>query len=265
MTELISNFFDYNRLEKAVDIPIPVSLLILAGALGVWYLIFHNRKQLQENAKLRNRFRWTLIAVIFICEFISKTMHFVYHDINSIRSLPLPFHICGVLFFMNIFYLTTENKFVHKIAFFPAIGATLIPLVLSDVRFPASEYMFYEFFISHLASGLAAIFFMSAYKSYPTTKTTIISGIWVMGWGLLMIPVNLTLKTHYTYVGPYARESYGQLQMLGEWPVMLIPMAILAVIAFAIPTIFVYLIESGKISLKIDQNKNNSVTNKVTE
>ncbi len=246
MLDKLISFFDYNRLDSSLNIPFYISMLILSSALFIWFMVFRYRQSFKNNHKLRNRFRWGLIITIIGTELISKIMHIIHHDITSFRDLPYPFHICGVLVILNSIYLIKENKTLHKIVLFPSLGATIIPLIITDVRFPATEFMFYEFYIAHFASGLAAIFFMFTYDSYPTAKSTIISGIGVITWGLLMIPVNMLLKSYYSYVGPYAAESFTQLQMFGTWPTMIIPMLLTVALIFAVLTCIVHLLSVKK-------------------
>ena len=148
---------------------------------------------------VRNNQAWKKILTYGLAlQFVTYHSWNIYFGTWNIGQ-SLPFHLCTMAVFVNIFALNTTKNWVKELAFYWTILPVTLALLLPDLNTGVLSFRFWEFFWSHI------LMLWSAVLIVKSTKLTVLglhrSFAIVVGYTLFFaLPINLWLKTNYAYI-----------------------------------------------------------------
>lgn len=148
------------------------------------------------------------------------------------QSLPL--HFCNLANLIGAAALWTRWRPLQAILYFWAtalcIWAFLTPtLVDGPLRWP-----FYIFWAYHVLIPLSVVFTIVADRFHPEIKDLGMALAATVGYSLVLVFFNNLFQLNYGFVGPSSPASPTPIDLLGPYPLRLLWMGLLAVVAFAV-------------------------------
>ncbi len=148
-----------------------------------------------------------------------RTVWMVHQWLVAGRPLleVLPFHLCGLLYYLCGWMLWRRSYAVYEVAYFWCMAGTLQALLTPDIRFGFPHPEFLNFILGHAALILAVLYATFVFGFRPRWGSVGKAWLATAGYAALLLPLNLLLGTNHMYL---VRKPAGAslLDYLGPWP-----------------------------------------------
>ena len=140
---------------------------------------------------------------LFFGVLINESAWFAYrHFIVGMRLAEnLPLHLCDLSVFALLAGLATDRRFLAEWAYFPGVVGALLAVVFPAVSETGAIRPIAEarYFITHIAL-IGAGFYLTFGRGYhPEAKAILRVYAAIVGYAVLVTPLNLYLDTNYFY------------------------------------------------------------------
>jgi hypothetical integral membrane protein (TIGR02206 family) len=198
------------------------SLLAIA-LFGAWML-----RHKGADEATRRRGRLTLAAMLVVNELAWHAWAAYYGQWTTDRMLPL--HLCTVLVWIGAYGLVTLNVTIYEFLYFMGIGGPLQGVLTPDAgEFGLPHFRAVQTLVSHGVLIIAALYLTVVEGMRPTWTSVrrVIGGTLI--YMAVVTAINAALGTNYMWtMGKPPVKSL--LDVLGPWPVYLVPMILLGVV-----------------------------------
>lgn len=197
-------------------------MLVVLACLVVWAL----RKRFTEQGK--RKFRWGLLAVIYICEG-SWQVWMLVTDQWTIQGM-LPLWLCSLTSWTMPLLLIWRNRFYYEWAYFMgSIGAAMALLTPDLTIYGFPHYRFIEFLTLH-GVIIVAVVYMTVVEGFrPTWHSLVRVFIIANLYWLFCAVVNSLIGSNYLYThGKLPTPSL--LDVLGPHPWYLLWMEVIGIV-----------------------------------
>ncbi|MBN1230829.1 MAG: TIGR02206 family membrane protein [Anaerolineales bacterium] len=203
-------------------------------ALGIILLINLSfifwKKTITE--KQRRNFRIFLAVFLWVTE-ICYNAWGAYTGIWSLQE-NLPLHACSVLIILSGIMLLTKNFTLYEIVYLLGLAGASQALLTPDVGiygFP--HFRFFTCMITHGAIITSAIYMTVVEGFRPTWKSVGKVLLITLIYAIIIFPINFLLGSNYLFIN-HVPETASLIDLLGPWPLYLLPLVGIAVFAFVL-------------------------------
>lgn len=194
-------------------------LLICSLGLGL------SRMQRQPGVgPLAQAMAWALLGMA-----LCKPVLFVLLDDQPWRR-SLPFDLCRINEFFCVILLLRRSYRMFEIAYFLAMAGSTSALLMPDLLHGFPDPRFLSFFAGHGLGVLAVLYAVFAYGFRPTLRSLRRALLFLVAYAVLMVGVNRLLDANYLFLR-WKPEGASLLDLLGPWPVYLVWLSGIAVVA----------------------------------
>ncbi len=193
--------------------PMHAVVVLVCIAATAWLIRIARR--LPEPARARFRFRLGLgIAAVQI----AHNSYWIGYRGELDSALPL--HLCDIAGVVATAAFLLPARPLRTLLYFWGIGLSSLAFIIPVLTAGPATMEFWSFWVSHwvVVGGAAYLVLVEGYR--PTPRDLAVAIAVTIGYGLLMVPVNLALDANYMYVG---RES-PPAAFLGAWPLPRLPL-----------------------------------------
>ncbi len=140
----------------------------------------------------------------------------------------LPLHLCDAAVFVSVVALLTQRQVPYELAYFWGLGGSSQALVTPGITASFPSYEFFRYFCSHggIIVVVAYLTFGRRMRPRPgsVARTIAISAVYMVVVGV----VNKWLSANYMFICRKP-ETASVIDVLGNWPWYLLPLAATAV------------------------------------
>ncbi len=200
--------------------------LIALAVIALVNLSFVAVRQ-NPDPRLRQIIRYALVVALIVGELSWHIWNWSVGLWSIQKTLPL--HLCSVFVVFSPIMLITKNYRIYEFAYFLGIGGASQAILTPDAGiygFP--HFRFFQVLLSHGAIVTAAIYMtiVEGYRPYWSSLVRVIAGLGI--YALLIGIVNVLLGSNYLFI-MHKPDIPSLIDMLGPWPLYLIPVAGIAV------------------------------------
>ncbi|MFG0275878.1 MAG: TIGR02206 family membrane protein [Phycisphaerales bacterium] len=184
----------------------------------------------QGEAKKEWRFRvaWSLFIIVF--QAFGVAWYAWPSNFDWARSLPL--HICDLVVWLAPLALLTQWRPARTVLYFWGVGLSTQAFFTPVLQDGAASPEFWVFWVGHTQIVGSAIYDAAALGYRPRLRDVAIAMGITLGYLALITPFNLAFDWNYGYVGAVEPETPTIIDRLGPWPLRLLPMFGLTLLAF---------------------------------
>ena len=140
---------------------------------------------------------------LFVGVLINERAWFAYRHFTVCMRLTdnLPIHLCDLSVFALLAELETNQRFFAKWAYFPDVVGTLLVVVFPAVSETGAIRPIAEarYFVTHIALVGAEFYLTFGRRYHPETRAILRIYAAIVGYAILVTPLNLYLDTNYFY------------------------------------------------------------------
>ena len=140
--------------------------------------------------------------------------HFLNHEpfVNV-----LPFHLCGASVFLTAVMLINRSRLIYPLMYFWGLAGASMSILTPDIQFGFPHILNITYFSSHALIIVGVLYMTVNFQYRPTLKSLYGVAIFTNAYLVLMIPINIVLKTNYLFI---CEKPKGDtlLNYLGPWP-----------------------------------------------
>lgn len=202
---------------------IPLGIL-----LGFSIVMYGFRRQLCQ-ARINKAVRCSL-ALLLVLQEVSYQVWVVEYGYWHIGS-ALPLHLCGVTALLSAVMLIKRSGAIFEIVYFWGLAGASQALFTPDLgNYSFPHFLYYKFFLSHMAIILAVLFMTWVESCRPTLKSVGKTLLATNGYALLVGMVNYFAGGNYLYLCSKPQGA-SLLDYLGPWPWYILSLEIILVIS----------------------------------
>ena len=194
--------------------------VVLVCVVATWQLIRMGRRL---DAEDRARFRFRIGLVIAALQ-VGHNAYWL--GLRGEIDTALPLHLCDLAGLVAAAAFLCPTRLLRTVLYFWGAGLSSLAFVIPVLTAGPATIEFWSFWLSHWAIVGGAAYIIAAEGYRPTPRDLGVAIAITIGYGLLMVPVNILLGANYMYVG---RES-PPAEFLGAWPFPRLPMLALGVV-----------------------------------
>ncbi|RMF06729.1 MAG: TIGR02206 family membrane protein [Candidatus Neomarinimicrobiota bacterium] len=200
-----------------------VALTLIPGLL----LIIWGRKTRDRRVDLWLR---GIIAGLLVFFFFAMRISRMIDGSWSIQK-DLPLHLCGFSSALIPVMLFNRNFTLYETLYFWGLGGATQSLLTPNLKDPFPSFYYWEFFITHSFIIIGVLYATFVFHYRPTLR-----GLW-RTYGLtflLLFPIGLVnwiLGSNYFFIA-HKPETASLLDIMGPWPLYLIPLSLVALVIF---------------------------------
>lgn len=225
----LDKYFTVEGLDHAFvlfSIPHVVTLLLLGFfLLLIWLYRDHLRLP-----RANRTFRWSLAALLLLCEVALEVWQFSIGAWTLDRSLPL--QLCSISLLLATVMLFTKSYALFEFLYLPGMAGALQAILTPDLgHYTYPHFRTFEFFIAH-GAVVAAAFFMIAVERYrPTWRSLVRAFVALNLVALLIAGINKAIGANYMFLNAKP-ENASLLDLLGPWPWYILSLEAVALAMF---------------------------------
>lgn len=142
--------------------------------------------------------RWPLGALVLAQFLVWYTLLGMPQGFSSARDLPL--HLCDLNQLLLVVYLWRPRSALFDLLYYWILAASSLALLLPDLQqgFPATAYL--ALFGSHGLTLVIMVHLAFGRGRGPTPGRAAWAWGWMLGYGILLVPVNMLLGSNYLYL-----------------------------------------------------------------
>ena len=144
----------------------------------------------------------------------------------------LPFHLCSFSIILGSIMLYKKSAYLFDICYYWSVGALMAILTpdLTNTDFPTFRY--YQFFFSHGLIILSVLYMMFVNRYKPSKISLKRTFMFTFGITPLIALLNFFTGGNYFFIA-YTPPTASLIDILGPWPLYLIPLSLIVVVVFS--------------------------------
>jgi hypothetical integral membrane protein (TIGR02206 family) len=173
---------------------------------------------------------WVMAVLLLAQEAVKQYIYVGIDGLDWRHFLPL--HICRVNEFVCAFMLVRRSYRAFEVAYFWAMGGSVVALLTPDLAQGFPDPRFLIFFLGHALLVFAALYAVFAYGFRPRLQSVGIALAVTAVYALVVAGVNVLLGANYLFL--CAKPAGASIMdFLGPWPIYLVGLfSLVAVICF---------------------------------
>ena len=191
--------------------------------LNIWLARFKNASE-----KTKRNIRYSMATILLVNE-IAYHIWSLATGQWSIQVM-LPFHLCAILVWTNIYMLYTRNRFIYEYSYFLGIAGAFQALMTPDVGiygFP--HFRFFQTFISHGLLFTIPIYMTLVEGFRPTWKSLFRTLVGINIYMVVVFFINSAIGSNYLFINQKPPTA-SLLDMLPDWPVYILYMELIGLV-----------------------------------
>lgn len=220
----LTEFRPFSAAHGAVFVTAALSMAAAATLGRRW------RREGREAREWRLRLGWSLSIIafqIYGIAWYAAPVRFAWD-----KSLPL--HICDLVVWIAPLALLTQWRLARTVLYFWGVGLSTQAFFTPVLTAGAGSPEFWIFWVGHTQIVGSAIYDAVALGYRPRLRDVRDAFLFSLGYLALITPVNVACEWNYGYVGPSKPDAPTMIDKMGDWPLRLIPMIGLTLLAFLI-------------------------------
>jgi hypothetical integral membrane protein (TIGR02206 family) len=158
-----------------------------------------------------------------------------YLLVNGWVEFPdtLPLELCDVTLYLILIALFTARPVPFDLAYYGALGGSMMALLTPDLWEPFPSYGTVQFFVAHGFVVIAVLFLVLAGRARPRPGSAVLAFVALNGYAAFVGVFNLVFGTNYMYL----REKPANpslLDYLGPWPWYILTSEVVALVVFGL-------------------------------
>lgn len=208
-----------------------LALLACAAGIGGYAILARRYRDEGHPAWLKKVLAGAcLIAWIANMATVLSPRHFQWET-----SLPLFY--CNWANLLGTLALLTRHRLINALLYYWACGLSVWAFITPTLEFGPAHIGFWVFWAYHLCIALAVCHLLVADRYRPTIADWWKVSAITIGYGLALVPVNVHWGWNYAFLGPGKPQVVTPIDILGEWPLRLAWIALLATGLFLMLTL----------------------------
>ncbi|WP_282937042.1 TIGR02206 family membrane protein [Paenibacillus sp. RC67] len=203
--------------------------IVLLGLIGV--SLYLCRVKIRESLILQSFIRWGIILSLAVPEFILN-IWYVQHGLWNIKT-TLPLELCSIMLILSVIMLLTDSRLLYGFVFFAGVGGALQAIVTPNLGYPFPHFLFFHFFIVHIAIIAAALYMTWIQQYKPDWKDIVRTMIFLNVLVVAVGALNYKLDTNYMFL-MHKPSTASLLDLLGPHPYYLLAEEAIALGMFSI-------------------------------
>jgi hypothetical integral membrane protein (TIGR02206 family) len=171
----------------------------------------------------RRRLRITMGLTALLVQAVHNGYWLLFRE-GSGNELPL--HICDLSGLIATAAFLWPYRPLRALLYFWGIGLSSLAFIIPVLTAGPASFEFWSFWMSHWVIVGGAIYMILAEGYRPTRRDMLLAVGVLVGYGLIMTPMNIACGTNYGYTGPDSPPT----AFAGPWPLPRLPLLVLAVV-----------------------------------
>ncbi len=198
-------------------------LLVLTATLALAFLAARSAER-EEVGGIARTMAWLLLVMAVL----KPILYVGIYDQPPAQSLPLD--LCRINEFFCAYMLLMRSYRTFEIAYFLAVAGSTSALLMPDLLHGFPDPRFLIFFLSHGLSVIAVLYAVFAFGFRPTLGSVGRVMVFLAIYTAAIAGINLLLDSNYLFLSRKP-EGASIIDFLGPWPVYVLAMFVIAVIA----------------------------------
>ncbi len=174
-----------------------------------------------------------ILAVVILVAELSWYVVYLPLQGNWSASYGLPLQLCDVAGFIAPAALWWRQWLLVELTYFWGLGGTIQALITPDLREHFPSYPYWQFYLTHGAIVLAAVFLTAGIRAQPRPLAVLRIFLLTLGFTVTVALVDLMTGGNYMYLRqPPLNGSL--LNVMGPWPWYIATGTLLAMIVLAV-------------------------------
>lgn len=207
--------------------------VVLVTAAIVAIVVYAGRRW--RNTSLGRRLDQGLAVAALVVWLVANGWWLLPQNLRLENSIPI--HLSDVIGLCVPLALTVGWRPVRAILYFWGFGLTTQAYISPVVTDGPAKVTFWLFWLGHLAIITGAVYDVAVRRYRPTWRDYRTALLALVAYAAIALPIDITLGVNYGYLGRTTPSQPTLLNYLGSWPLRLLPMAVLAAIALALPMV----------------------------
>ncbi len=198
-------------------------LLVLTGTLALALLTARAPKRTDVGGLARS-----MAWVLLLTAVLKPILYLGIYEQPVAQSLPL--NLCRINEFFCAYMLLARSYRIFEIAYFLSIAGSTSALLTPDLLQGFPDPRFVTFFLGHGLSVIAVFYAVFGFGFRPTLRSVGKIMVFLAAYTATIAAINLLLDSNYLFLSRKP-EGASILNFLGPWPVYVLAMFAIAVIA----------------------------------
>jgi len=189
------------------------AVTVAVCAFAIFVLCRAGRRSRDEGEhRLRVGIGWTIVAF--------QAFAFIWRLLPGQFDLheSLPLHLCRVTVWAAALAMLTESRRARSICFFWGLGLSTQGFITPMWTQGLASVEFWMFWVSHAQIAGVAAYSVAVLGYRPSRGDLLFVSVSGVLLASLVIGVNLSLGTNYSYLGAGAYDARCIVDLLGPWP-----------------------------------------------
>lgn len=151
----------------------------------------------------------------------------------------LPLHVCGMTILLSAAMLLFRKRWTFELVYFWGLAGATNAMVTPELSEGFPHYLFLQYFVSHGAIVVAALFATLGLGMRPTFRSLVRAFVVLNVMAAVLTPVNLVLDSNYMYLCTVPDTASPFIFL--PWPWYLLKLEVAAAVFFGLLYLPVYL------------------------
>lgn len=175
------------------------------------------------------RLRWSWAAFIAASQVFALIWWFLPGQLDWGRSLPL--HVCDIAVLSALLAMVFPKRWLFVLLYFWGIGLSTQAFFTPILQFGWAYVYFWLFWIGHTIIVGSAIYAVVVLGFRPQWRDFGLAVAASLGYLAVVFPLNAIFGFNYGFVGPTEPENPTIVDHLGPWPLRVVWISLLALLA----------------------------------
>lgn len=144
----------------------------------------------------------------------------------------LPLHVCGMTILLSAAMLLFRRRWTFDLVYFWGLAGATNAMATPELSEGFPHYLFFQYFISHGAIVVAALFATLGLGMRPTFRSLVRAFVALNVLAAVMTPVNLLLDSNYMYLCTVPDTASPFIFL--PWPWYLLKLEVVAAVFFGL-------------------------------
>ncbi|OPA73245.1 hypothetical protein BVG16_29640 [Paenibacillus selenitireducens] len=228
------SIFDLNASELFHMYSSSHVIWIIIFVMMAW-MLWRFRHRIRTSTATQRVLRYSLIGMLILPEGIRYLWYTVegYWDIR----VHLPLELCSISLYLSIIMLITRNYLLYQIMVFAGVGGAMQALLTPNLEYAFPHFIYFHFFICHLAIILASLYMTWVEQFRPRLKSIGITMIFLNILAVVVGTINYILQSNYMFLR-HKPNTASILDWLGPYPYYLLVEELFALTVFLLLYVF---------------------------
>ncbi|MCY3609922.1 MAG: TIGR02206 family membrane protein [Gemmatimonadetes bacterium] len=189
-----------------------------------------------------------LAAVLLVNQSVGWVYRYATEGGEVFVREHLPLHVCGMTILLSAAMLLFRRRWTFEIVYFWGLAGATNAMVTPELSDGFPHYLFFQYFISHGAIVVAALFATFGLGMRPTFRSLLRAFVALNVMAVAVTPVNLLVDGNYMYLRAIPDTASPFIFL--PWPWYLLKLEVLAAVFFGLLYLPVYLEKRWRRRLK---------------